>query len=168
MAWHVGHSWETLLTIHSPPLPGGPFPQVFPAAVVHLDESSAFLTFGGGGEDAGTSVNYWKPSHGRWNKQTTLGDCVLVLLSFPWVCPGYSLPLETLAHPHHCFLQNTALKIILLSLLSCPWHHDCRRSLKALERWWATWKEGSVASKVQAEILLFFFFNLFYFYLNQN
>ena len=48
MVWHVGHSlgvpWETLLTIHSLPLPGGPFPQVFPAAVVHLGELSASLS----------------------------------------------------------------------------------------------------------------------------
>lgn len=49
MAWHVGHSWETLLTIPRPILPGGPFPHVFPAAVVHLGESSAFLSFGVGG-----------------------------------------------------------------------------------------------------------------------
>lgn len=164
MAWHVGHSWETLLTIPRPILPGGPFPHVFPAAVVHLGESSAFLSFGVGG---GTSVNYWKPSCGRWNKQTTLGDCVLVLLSFPWVCPECSFPLEIQADPHHWSLQNTTLKIILPFLLSCPWHHGCRRSLKALERCWATWREDSVASKDQAEVL-HFFFKLFYFYLKSK
>lgn len=37
----------------------------------------------------------------------------------------------------------------------CPWSHRCRRSLKALERQWATWREGSVASKDQAEIFDF-------------
>jgi hypothetical protein len=45
MAWHVGHSLETLLTKHNLPLPGGPFPQAFPAAVVHLGGSSVFLNF---------------------------------------------------------------------------------------------------------------------------
>lgn len=45
MAWHVGHSLETLLTIHSLPLLGGLFSQVFPAAVVHLGESPASLCF---------------------------------------------------------------------------------------------------------------------------
>lgn len=78
MAWHVGHSWETLLTIHSLPLPGGPFPQVFPAAVVHLGESSAFITLGGGG-----GGRTWEPVltieslHMEGEiKQTTLEDSV--------------------------------------------------------------------------------------------
>ena len=44
MVCHVGHSWETLLTVHSLRLPGGPFPQAFPAAVRHLGKLSASLS----------------------------------------------------------------------------------------------------------------------------
>lgn len=81
-------------------LAGWPFPQVFPAAVMHLGTLSAFLS-------TKKFFSWWKPSYWRQKKQTTLRECVLVLLSFPEFHPGYSLPLETLADHHHWALQNT-------------------------------------------------------------
>lgn len=94
MAWHVGHSLETLLTTHSLPLPGGPFPQVFPAAVVHLGESSALKQ----------SILTDESLHigGKINRYPEKWQRVLVLLSILWVCPTLGSPLVSWEH-------NTAL-----------------------------------------------------------
>lgn len=78
MVWHVGHSWETLLSVHSPPLLGGPFPQVFAAAVMHLGKLSAFLSIE-------KNFFYLMKALIQEAKETDNPErrCVLVLLSFP-------------------------------------------------------------------------------------
>lgn len=159
MVWHVGHSWETLLTVHSPPLLGGPFPQVFPAAVMHLGKLSASLS---------TEKNFLADESphtgGKINRQPER-QCVLVLLSFPSVCPGCSLPLETLADHHHWALQNTILKIILPFPLCFPWSHGVESLWKLQRGSEHHGRKSQLFLSIKQKSLTFYFF---YSYLNQN
>ena len=92
-------------------------------------------------------------------------QCVLVLLSFPSVCPGCSLPLETLADHHHWALQNTILKIILPFPLCFPWSHGVESLWKLQRGSEHHGRKSQLFLSIKQKSLTFYFF---YSYLNQN